>query len=199
VIFSTEARARGLVRCDPREATLYAHTIAELASSELEHLYGFWLGRNRCEDGLLRLVVNWRVHRELLAFLVCVTSRYAERHTVSSPSTLVDAISDLALQITVEDARIDCAGAALTPNSNRALASIRRIDHLRQKFPYRPSEKILCDHLLNTCAWAIALQLSVSPEKSLRTDWSDVVAKRLGQLSEIMLESRPYSDMAILP
>jgi hypothetical protein len=73
VIISNEAAARGLLRFDARGVREYAVAIAELASSESDHLYDYWLGRNQCDDTGIQAFVGRKIHRELLAFLLCVT------------------------------------------------------------------------------------------------------------------------------
>jgi hypothetical protein len=67
--------------------------IDEVVSQELTKLSDYWVKRNRVHDEAMRIFVYQRIHRELLAFFVCLTERFA-RHHVREAGRFIDALSD---------------------------------------------------------------------------------------------------------
>jgi hypothetical protein len=170
--------------------------ISGLVFAELAELFEYWLARNQCDDEVVRIVTYRRIHRELLAFFVCLTERFARRHEVPEASRFVDSLAD--------GVREDALGHAGYPPSmtrsselHRATFICRRMQRVRALHAFQSGERVVDQGLLNAAAWAIALQLSVSPIRELNKDQSQVVSKRLGQLADLLLRMPPYLELAV--
>jgi hypothetical protein len=192
---SDTAGAHGLIRIDGRRTRLFEAMIVELVSDELAELFNYWVNRKQCRDEAIRIFVYSRIHRELVAFFVCLTERFACRHGVNEAARFTDALADGVR----EEAIVQLGYApAVAPAStlHRARFICKRIDSLRSLHSYKTGEHVVDAGLIRTTAWAIALPLSVSPVSELPQDQSHVLGKRLEQLALLLLRMPPYVELA---
>jgi len=169
--------------------------IGELVSEELSELFNYWLSRNQCEDEWMRIFVYRQFHRELVAFIVCLTERFACRHGVQDASRFTDALADGVR----EEALVHPGYApAFNPGSmiHRARFICKRIERLRALHPYKAGERVVDDGLLRTSAWAIALPLSLSTLPGPPKDQSHVIGVRLGQHADLLLRMPPFVELS---
>jgi hypothetical protein len=192
---SDTAGAHGLIRIDGRRTQVFEAMIGELVCEELAELFNYWVNSNQCQDEVTRIFVYRQIHRELLAFFVCLTERFACRHGVDEAARFTDALADGVC----EEAIVQSGYApAVAPAStlHRALVICKRIDSLRSLHSYKAGERVVDAGLIRTTACAIALPLSVSPVPELQEDESQVLGRRLEQLGLLLLRMPPYVELA---
>lgn len=195
---SDTAGAHGLVRIDGRRTRVFEALIGELVSQELAELFKHWVNSNHCHDEVTRIVVRNGIHRELLAFFVCLTERFACRHGVQEAARFIDALADGVR----EEALVQSDYApAVAPAStlHRADFICKRIERLRSLHSYHAGERVVDAGLIHSAARAIALPLSVSPVPELRKDQSHGVGERLEQLALLLLRMPPYVELSARP
>jgi hypothetical protein len=172
--------------------------IDEIVSHELAKLFDYWVKRDRIHDEAMRIFVYRRIHRELLAFFVCLTERFAHRHQVQEAGRFIDALAD-----GVREESLFQSGYAPAATSGSTLHRARficeRIESLRSLHSYKAGERVIDAGLIRIAAWAIALPLSVSPVSELQMDQSEVLGRRLEQVGLLLLEMPPYVELAGCP
>jgi hypothetical protein len=192
---SDTAGAHGLVRIDGRGTQVFAAMIGELVSEELAELFDYWVSRNQCRDEATGIFVYSRIHRELLAFFVCLTERLACRHGVHDPARFIDALADgVREEALVQSGYPPAVAPASTLHRARFICD--RIERTRSLHSYQTGERVMDAGLIRTAAWAIALPLSVSPAPKFQEDQSQVLGRRLEQLGLLLLRMPPYVKLA---
>lgn len=195
---SEKAGAFGLIRIHSGETKVFERMIAELASQELVELFDLWLNRNQCQEEVIQGFVHRQIHRELIAFFVSVTERFANCHGVENTSLFVDAVADGARDASLADPRSHYPPVAKPAVGVwRAELDSARVERLRALYPYQKGEDIVSNPLVAESAWRIGLQLSVSPEARFQTDQSWVIGERLRQLANLLLRTPPYQDLSL--
>jgi hypothetical protein len=193
-IFDT-AGTHGLIRIDGRRTRAFEAMIGEVVTEELAELFNYWINRNQCRDEVTRIFVYRQIHRELVAFFVCLTERFACRHGVNEAARFTDALADGVREEAIVQSGYAPAVAA-TSTLHRARFIIERIERLRSLHSYKAGERVVDAGLIRTTAWAIALPLSVSPVPELQEDESQVLGRRLEQLGLLLLRMPPYVELA---
>lgn len=200
MILSSRAGALGVIRTGSGVANAFSRMIEELAAEELLELFDYWLMRNRCTDEVTRIVVHRQIHRELLAFFVCLTERFATRHHVPNARELIDVIADGAREASLVDPRTSYpVKKNPQPDAFWLESSARRIEVVRTRHAYREPQSIVGSEVLAATGHVIALQLGLSPLRALQTYQAPMVQERLTQLSTILLRTPPFLDLAIGP